>query len=423
MAQKQIENRLEKNEREVSEMKEMMLGLCKNIEKLTEEMRESNTAQKVEESGASDGRRMKMKRTADETESTPSNGGGGSDKSKYKRLEIPIFAGENPESWVYRAEHYFEIYELSDQEKVKVVVINFGPEEVDWFRWSHNRRPINMWEELKIRMFEYYRPTGEGSLSARLLRIKQEGSYADYVKKFVTYSAPLPDLAEEVLKDAFVNGLEPTLRVEVISRKMITLEECIYEAQLALADLGVVGPSKKEAQGKKNLMLKSEKTLDTQGTKRITLLVKSNFVKKEPPMKRLSDSEFRERLDKGLCFRCNEKYSPEHRCKSNENRELMLLITNENEETTIEKEEREELREEEELETKKTTEIALRSIYGLSARGTMKLRGKMKGKEVVVLIDCGATHNFVHKRLVDELELPMNRKSFSVVMGNGEAIR
>ncbi|XP_038898276.1 uncharacterized protein LOC120085983 isoform X2 [Benincasa hispida] len=279
-------------------------------------------------------------------------------------------------------------------------------------------------------MFKYYRPIGEGSLGARLLRIRQEGTYAEYVKKFVTYSTPLPDLAEEVLRDAFVNGLEPTLRAEVISRKPTTLEECMYEAQLvsdrnvalkiALADLGVVGPCKKEGPGRDSLTLKSGKSAETQGTKRITLPVKNNFVKKEPSMKKLSDSEFRKWLDKGLCFRCNEKYSPGHRYKLKENRELMLFITNENEKPDLEQEEKGEPPEEEEKE--ETVEIALRSIYGLSARGTMKLRGKMKGEEVLVLIDCGATHNFLHKRLVNELKIPMNKK-FSVVIGNGDMIK
>ena len=46
-------------------------------------------------------------------------------------------------------------------------------------------------------------------------------------------------------------------------------------------------------------------------------------------MKQLSDSEFRARLDKGLCFCCNEEYSHGHTCKMKENRELMLFILNE----------------------------------------------------------------------------------------------
>lgn len=52
----------------------------------------------------------------------------------------------------------------------------------------------------------------------RLIRIKQDGTYADYVKKFVKYSAPFSDMAEGVLKNAFMNGLEPLMQAEVASR-------------------------------------------------------------------------------------------------------------------------------------------------------------------------------------------------------------
>lgn len=48
-------------------------------------------------------------------------------------------------------------------------------------------------------------------MGARLIRIQQEGFDNDYMKKFVNYSAPLPDLAESVLMDDFVTGLEPAL--------------------------------------------------------------------------------------------------------------------------------------------------------------------------------------------------------------------
>ncbi|TYK31688.1 retrotransposon protein [Cucumis melo var. makuwa] len=81
-------------------------------------------------------------------------------------------------------------------------------------------------------MFEFFRDTGQKSLGARLIHIQQEGSYNDYVKKFVNYSAPLPYMAESVLRDAFLTGLEPTLQAKVISRHPQTLEECMKEAQL-----------------------------------------------------------------------------------------------------------------------------------------------------------------------------------------------
>ena len=39
-------------------------------------------------------------------------------------------------------------------------------------------------------------------------------------------------MAESVLMDAFVTGLEPTLQVEVVNRYPQTLEACMREAQL-----------------------------------------------------------------------------------------------------------------------------------------------------------------------------------------------
>lgn len=62
--------------------------------------------------------------------------------------------------------------------------------------------------------------------------------------------------------------------------------------------------------------------------RQISILIKVNYARGEPPLKCLSNSEFRARLDKGLCFRYNDKYSYEHKCKVKENREVMLLIAN-----------------------------------------------------------------------------------------------
>lgn len=51
-------------------------------------------------------------------------------------------------------------------------------------------------------------------------------------------------------------------------------------------------------------------------------------------------------------------------------------------------------------------EFDLKSAIGFFAPGTMKVRGKVGNKDVMVLIDCGTAHNFISHRLVDEWELP-----------------
>ncbi|KAA0067416.1 retrotransposon protein [Cucumis melo var. makuwa] len=98
-----------------------------------EEVKESS-AKLREESCASNGSELKGKEKTGETDLTSGFTEGSSDKSKYKKLDIPVFSGENPKSWVYRAEHYFDINELADEEKVKVAVVSFGQDAVNWFR-------------------------------------------------------------------------------------------------------------------------------------------------------------------------------------------------------------------------------------------------------------------------------------------------
>ena len=236
---------------------------------------------------------------------------------------MSMFTGENPELWVFRAEPFFDINNLPENEKVKVAVVSFSQDEVDWYRWSNHRKKVESWEDLKERMIEFFRDSGQKSLSVRLIRIEQDESYNDYVKKFVQYSAPLPHMAESVLLDAFMTGLESSLQAEVISRHPQSLEECMKEAQLVndrnlalklakaewTSSITKGGDYSNKNQGstEKNMPRKTEFAM-----KQITIPIKGSYPKSEPLVRRLSDTEFRARLDKGLCFRCNEKYSPGH---------------------------------------------------------------------------------------------------------------
>ena len=114
MAQRQIEERVEGTEKEILGLKEMMLEMKKALDKMAEEMWESNSYKKREESGTSDESVLKLKGKVGETEAAIEGNNATVDRSKYKKLEMSMFLGENPESWVYRAEHFFEINNLPE---------------------------------------------------------------------------------------------------------------------------------------------------------------------------------------------------------------------------------------------------------------------------------------------------------------------
>lgn len=156
MAMKETEEKLETHDRDISGLKELVFAMCKNVDQLMGEMREITLSRGKDGSLVTEG---SLKRRAgtevEEGESSQAKGGG--DRGKYKRLEMSIFKGDHPDSWVYRAEHYFEIHELTNEEKIKVAIISFDHDSVDWYRWSNNRKPIWTWEELK-----------KGSISSRI---------------------------------------------------------------------------------------------------------------------------------------------------------------------------------------------------------------------------------------------------------------
>lgn len=51
----------------------------------------------------------------------------------------------------------------------------------------------------------------------------------------------------------------------------------------------------------------------------------------------------------------------------------------------------------------------------------MKLQGWVKGKKILVLIDSGASHNFISTRLVEELGLKVEETPpYKVCLGDGQ---
>ncbi|TYJ98820.1 retrotransposon protein [Cucumis melo var. makuwa] len=326
MAQRVLEERTEGTEKEVVGLKEMMLEMKKSMDRLTEEMRENHSYKKREESGTSDGSVMKLKGKMEEFDGTDEGTQGTLDRSKYKKLEMPMFLGENPKSWVYRAKQFFEINNLPATEKVKVAVVSFGQDEL-------------------------------------------------------------------------------ALQAEVISRHPQTLEQCMHEAQLvndrnlalrlAREELGLPKPKNGEGTNRK-----SKGGSDKEGHKKtefqmkqVTIPIKGRYHQNEPPIKRLSDAEFRARLDKGLCFSKEEEYPPEE--NGEELVELKHLVLTEG------------------------AEVELKTITSISSKGTMKLKGVLMNKEVVFLIDSGATHNFIHKKIVEDRRLPMEVTHFGDTIGDG----
>ena len=109
-----------------------------------------------------------------------------------------------------------------------------------------------------------------------------------------------------------------------------------------------------------------------------------------------TDAEFQSRREKGLCFRCEEKYHAGHCCKVKEQKELRVLVVRENGEIEIVEEDYHVKGEEmTAIEVgnfdKPIIELSINFVVGLTNPRTIKVNGKIKDEIVIVLLDCGAT--------------------------------
>ena len=79
------------------------------------------------------------------------------DRNKFKKVEMPVFAGEDPDSWLFRDERYFQINKLSDSEKMLVSTISFGGHALNWYRSQEEREKFISWSNLKERLLVRFR--------------------------------------------------------------------------------------------------------------------------------------------------------------------------------------------------------------------------------------------------------------------------
>ena len=117
---------------------------------------------------------------------------------------------------------------------------------------------------------------------------------------------------------------------------------------------------------------------------------------KTPQPTRLTPQQLEERKAKGLCFNCDNKYSKGHKCGEKN----VFYIDCEEEEEQEQEPSQDEYVEEISYE-EMTPTISCHGLPGINTPQTLKIEEYIKKKKVIVLIDSGSTHNFIHYKLAN----------------------
>ncbi|GKE32336.1 reverse transcriptase [Tanacetum coccineum] len=108
--------------------------------------------------------------------------------------------------------------------------------------------------------------------------------------------------------------------------------------------------------------------------------------------RRLSQKEYEEKRSKNLCFYCDQKYVPGHKCSG---QMFSLEVLGEEETHDSVEEIGEQVIEEVMEEPVICPHISLNALAGVNTFHTMRVKGHVGRQDIHILVDSGSTHNFV----------------------------
>ncbi|GAU49709.1 hypothetical protein TSUD_407860 [Trifolium subterraneum] len=93
-----------------------------------------------------------------------------------RKVELPLFNGEDPAGWISRAEIYFRIQETTPEVKVRLAQICMEGSTIHFFNslWSEDEGLT--WEGLKEALLGRYGGHGDGDVYEQLTELRQKGT-------------------------------------------------------------------------------------------------------------------------------------------------------------------------------------------------------------------------------------------------------
>ncbi|GJR82533.1 retrovirus-related pol polyprotein from transposon 297 [Tanacetum coccineum] len=252
---------------------------------------------------------------------------------------------------------------------------------------------IVTWVEFTKALILRFGPTDFEDPSEALSRLRQTSDLEVYIESFENPSHRVNGLPEGFLIGSFIAGLQDDIRLDVKIKRPCTLDDTIGFLSTSSPRLqsSILGPPP-----------------NSRG---------HDIPDSETKFRRITTQDAREGQDKGLCYYCDEKFVPGHWC----GRTQLFMIEDSLE---VNRDDDRKVDFEPEIESQGVVpEISFHAISGTSHPRTLCVWGKLKNKNVIVLIDGGTTHNFIDQVTVTKYDLPILKgQKFHVTMANQEKI-
>jgi hypothetical protein len=313
------------------------------------------------------------------------------------KIDMRKFDGKDPITWILQMEQFFDLHNVPHTQKVLIASLYLEPNQFVWYRWLCSRKSLVTWTIFTEEMIAHYEDTRSNTFFSQLINLKQKGSVTKHIENFQRLNIKVTDIPDEHLIDVFIGTLKDNIQHEVRLWEPKSLENAFKVARNVES---------------KNMAMATRRTYPN--------IYRENNAPspKTPQPTRLTPQQLEERKEKGLCFNCDSKYSKGHKCGE---KKLFYIDCEEEEEQEQEpsQDENVEAISSEEL----TPTISCNALAGISTPQTLKIEGYIKKKKVIVLIDSGSTHNFIHYKLAKDLNcFVYPAPEFQVMIADGGTI-
>eukprot|EP00253_Pinus_taeda_P018449 PITA_18449 len=277
-----------------------------------------------------------------------------------------------------RMEQFFDLNNVQNTQKVRMETLYLEPNQFVWYQWIFSREQFITWAIFTEELMALYEDTKSNTFFSQLISLKQKGPIMEHIEEFKKLNIRVKDIPEEHRTDVFILSLKDNIQHDVHLWEPDSLEKAF----------------KLERKMESKIMATRKHTTHNYKDR--------SFVAPSLPQPiRLTPKKLDEKRAKGLCYSCDSKYTKGHKCAE---KKLFNIDCEEEEEKEQERSNEEDILQEQSLDEEEINPtISCNALAGITTPQTIKIEGQIKKKKVIVLIDSGNTHNFIHCKVAKEL--------------------
>lgn len=131
------------------------------------------------------------------------------------KLDLPKFAGDDLQGWLYQAEEYFAFHSIGDGAKIQIAALHMTKDALAWIHGLCRNKLLSTWEKFMDDLRERFGVFAFEDRLEDLSRLQQTGTVAAYMAQFENLLNEVEGQNKESLITFFIRGLKPDIRSQL----------------------------------------------------------------------------------------------------------------------------------------------------------------------------------------------------------------